>query len=95
MKIVLCTPRVPQCNAYAERFVRTIKEECLSRLIFLSEQHLRTTISIFADYYRHRRNHQGIENKLIEPPASLPNHGPIRCRKEIGEMLHYYYREAA
>ena len=57
VKIVLCPPRVPQCNAYAERFVRSIKEECLSRLIFLSEQHLLTTISTFADYYRHRRNH--------------------------------------
>src|SRR5882762_272871 len=57
-KIVLCPPRVPQCNAYAERFVRSIKEECLSRLVFLSEAHLRTTISCFADYYRHRRNHQ-------------------------------------
>jgi transposase InsO family protein len=60
VKIALCPPRVPQCNAYAERFVRSIKEECLSRLIFLSEQHLRTAISIFSDYYRHRRNHQGI-----------------------------------
>jgi putative transposase len=94
VKIVLCPPRVPQCNAYAERFVRSIKEECLSRLIFLSEQHLRTTISTFADYYRHRRNHQGIENKLIEPPDSWPNQGRIRCRKEIGGMLNYYYREA-
>ncbi|HZM02721.1 MAG TPA: integrase core domain-containing protein [Candidatus Saccharimonadales bacterium] len=95
VKIVLCPPRVPQCNAYAERFVRSIKEECLSRLIFLSERHLRTTISTFADYYRHRRNHQGIENKLIEPPTLLPNHGRVRCQKEIGGMLNYYYREAA
>ena len=95
VKIVLCPPRVPQCNAYAERFVRTFKEECLSRLIFLSEQHLRTTISLFSDYYRHRRNHQGIENKLIVPPESFPEVGRIRCQKQIGGMLNYYYREAA
>jgi transposase InsO family protein len=93
VKIVLCPPSVPQCNAYAERFVRSIKGECLSRLIFLSEQHLRTTISIFGDYYRHRRNHQGIGNKLIVPPESLPNEGPIRCRRQLGGMLNYYYRE--
>ena len=46
VKIVLCPSRVPQCNAYAERFVRSIKEECLSRLVFLSEAHLRTTLSM-------------------------------------------------
>ena len=95
VKIVLCPPHVPQCNAYAERFVRSIKEECLSRLIFLNEQHLRTTISIFSDYYGHRRNHQGIGNKLIVPPASLLEVGCIRCQKELGGMLNYYYREAA
>jgi transposase InsO family protein len=95
VKIVLCPPRVPQCNAYAERFVRSIKEECLSRLVFFSEGHLRKTISIFIGHYRHRRNHQGIENKLIEPPKSLPKTGRILCQKELGGMLKYYYREAA
>jgi transposase InsO family protein len=94
MKLVMCPPRVPQCNAYAERFVRSIKEECLSRLIFLGEAHLRTTISTFINYYRHRRNHQGIGNKLILPPASLLEVGRIRCQKELGGMLNYYYREA-
>lgn len=95
VKIVLCPPRVPQCNAYAERFVRSIKQECLSRLVFLSEKHLRTTLSIFIGHYRHRRNHQGIENKLIQPPELLPKEGRIRCQKELGGMLNYYYREAA
>src|ERR1017187_8778082 len=95
VKIVLCPPDAPQCNAFAERFVRSIKEECLSRLIFLSQQHLRTAISTFVNYYRQRRNHQGIENKLIEPPTSLPEVGHIQCRKELGRMLNYYYREAA
>jgi len=76
-------------------FVRTIKAECLRRLIFLSEQHLRITVSTFVDYYRRRRNHQGIGNKLIEPPVKLPTAGRIRCRKELGGMLNYYYREAA
>ena len=95
VKIVLCPPRVPQCNAYAERFVRSIKQECLSRLVFFSEGHLRKTISIFIGHYGHRRNHQGIENKLIEPQVSLPKVGRIRCQKELGGMLNYYYREAA
>jgi putative transposase len=95
VKIVLCPPRLPQCNAYAERFVRSIKQECLSRLIFLSERNLRTTLSTFVEYYRLRRNHQGIENKLIEPPDNLPTVGRIRCCQELGGMLNYYFREAA
>jgi putative transposase len=95
VKIVLCPPRVPQCSAYAEGFVRSIEEECLSRLIFLSERHLRTTIATFADYYRQRHNHQGIQNKLIEPPKRFLKVGRIRCRNELGGMLNYYYREAA
>ena len=95
VKVVLCPSRVPQCNAYAERFVRSIKEECLNRLVFLSEEHLRTTTSTFIGHYRPRRNYQGIENKLIEPPEFLPKRGRVRCQKRLGGMLNYYYREAA
>jgi hypothetical protein len=47
------------------------------------------------EYYGHRRNHQGIQNKLIEPPKLLPKTGSIECQKELGGMLNYYYREAA
>jgi transposase InsO family protein len=94
VEIVLCPPRVPQWHADAERFVRSIKEECLSRVVFFSEEHLRSTLTIFVDHYRHRRNHQGIGNKLIEPPESLPEVGRIRCQKHLGGMLNCYYREA-
>jgi hypothetical protein len=94
VKIVPCPPRVPQCTAYAERFVRPIKQECLSRIIFPNERHLRA-LSTCVENYRHRRNHQGIENKLIEPPENLPTVGRIRCRKDLGGVLNYYYREAA
>jgi transposase InsO family protein len=54
VKIVLCPPHVPQCNAIAERFARSIKSECLGRLVFLSEGHLRKTIPLFIGHYRHR-----------------------------------------
>jgi hypothetical protein len=67
----------------------------LNRLVILSEEHLRTTISVFIGYYRQRRNHQGIENQLIEPPEFLPKVGRIRCQKQLGGTLNYYYREAA
>jgi len=61
----------------------------------LSEAHFRETLSIYIGHYRQRRNHQGIENQLIEPPEFLPTVGRIRCQKQLGGMLNYYYREAA
>jgi len=56
----------------------------LRRLIFLSEQHLRITVSTFVDYYRRRRNHQGIGNKLIEPPVKAPGRWPHPMPKRAG-----------
>ena len=64
-----------------------MNEECLPRLVFLNEGHLRKTISNFIGHYRHRRNHQGIENKLVEPPVSFPKEGRIRCQKQLVEGL--------
>jgi putative transposase len=64
---VMQTPyQAPNANAYAERFVRSIKEECLSRVIPLGEHHLRRTIAQFVAHYHRERNHQGLENELIE-----------------------------
>ena len=65
---VIQTPfRAPNCNAYAERFVRSIKEECLNRVILLGGRHLRRTIADFVAHYHGERNHQGIDNELIQP----------------------------
>jgi transposase InsO family protein len=94
VNIVLCPPRAPQCNAIAERFVRSIKEECLSRLICFGEVHLRSAISHFVAHYNRQRNHQGRENKLLTPQF-LPIEGQIACEKRLGGMLNYYYRKAA
>jgi integrase-like protein len=94
LKIVLCPPRVPQCNAFAERFVRSIKSECLSRFISFGEAHLRSAASTYVAYYNRARNHQGMENKLLTPQF-LPPDGEIRCEQRLGGMLNYYYRKAA
>jgi len=86
----------PNLNAYAERFVRSIRQECLNRTIPLGERHLRKLVHEYAAHYNTERNHQGIGNRLIEEPrGGLPRDGPIRCRKRLGGMLKYYYREAA
>lgn len=62
----------------------------MSPLLFFAEDNLRKTLSIFSGYCRHRRNHQGIDNKLIEPPEYLPEVGRVRCQKQLGGMLNYY-----
>jgi putative transposase len=84
----------PNCNAYAERFVRSIKEECLARMILFGEGHLRRTIAEFVAHYHGERNHQGIGNELIQSLERPSGQGPVRRRQRIGGMLNYYYRAA-
>ena len=84
-------------NAYAERFVRTIKESCLERIILFGEASLRKAIQEFVDHYHRERNHQGLGNRLIVAPESEMRvlQGSIRRRSRLGGMLNYYYRRAA
>jgi putative transposase len=89
-------PRSPNLNAYAERFVRSIKESCLERMILFGEESLRTAIRNFVAHYHSERNHQGLANRLIVPEAGhLGNTGTIQRRQRLGGMLNYYYRTAA
>jgi putative transposase len=88
--------RSPNLNAYAERFVRTIKESCLNRLILVGERSLRHAVGEFIEHYHHERNHQGRGNQLLFPaPATRRGHGPIACRARLGGLLKYYHRPAA
>ena len=86
-----------QTNAYAERFVRTIKETCLDRMIFFGEDSLRRAINEFVRYYyHHERNHQGLGNRLIDPREEIgATDGSVACRERLGGLLRYYYRQAA
>jgi len=96
IKIIRLPPRSPNLNAFAERFVRSIKDECLSRMIFFGQASLRRAIKHFMAHYHAERNHQGLANLLLQPisaPALLNR--PIRQRQRLGGMLNYYYREAA
>ncbi len=89
-------PRSPNLNAYAERFVRSIKEECLSRVVLLGEGHLRLVVHEYVEHYHRERNHQGLDNQLLErsPPPVNADAAVLR-RERIGGLLNYYYREAA
>ena len=89
-------PRSPNLNAYAERFVRTIKEDCLNRMLFFGEDMLRNTIREFVIHYHEERNHQALDNQLLTKPVrNGDRRGRLRRRERIGGMLNYYFREAA
>ena len=95
VKSVRLPARSPNLNAFAERFVRTIKEECLSKMILIGEGSLRRAVGEFCEHYHRERNHQGLGNRIIEVEFSSNREGKVECRERLGGMLRYYYREAA
>ncbi len=95
-KVLRLPPRSPNLNAYAERFVLSIKQECLERMIFFSEKSLRRAVSAYMVHYHRERNHQGLENRLIERERGVrKGTDEVCCRERLGGMLRYYCREAA
>ena len=93
---VLLPPRSPNLNAHLERFMRSIKDECMSRMIFFGESSLRNAVRQFLEHYHIERNHQGLENQLIDPGEEAGRvGGAVQCRERLGGMLRYYYRTAA
>ena len=88
--------RSPNLTPHIERFMRTIKNECLHRMIFCGEQSLRKAMHEFLVHYHGERNHQGMANRILEPGGKVGQlQGGIKCRQRLGGMLRYYYRNAA
>ncbi len=93
---IIRTPfRAPNANAIAERWIRSIREECLDRIIVLGEGHLRRVLQAYCDYYNRARPHQGIEQRCPVPLERVPHAGPIERRDILGGVLHDYRRRAA
>lgn len=89
-------PRSPNLNAYAERVIRSIQEECTDRMIFFGERALRKALSEYLAHYLRERPHQGLDNRLIEPDErARRDRGDMRCDGRLGGMLKYYYRASA
>jgi putative transposase len=89
-------PSAPNCNAHLERFNGSFKREAADRVIFFGESHLQRVVDEYLDHYHRERNHQGLENKIIEPGKEIGRtSGKIRRRERLGGMFHYYYRDAA
>ncbi len=95
-EVIQLPPMSPNLNAYAKRFVRSIKDECLGKMIFVGQASLRRAVGEYMAQYHEERNHQGLGNELIRPgPRRAANTALIRGRPRLGGMLNYYYRAAA
>ncbi len=93
---ILKTPyRSPKANAYAERWVRSVREECLDRLLIVNEAHLRRVLREYVAYYNEARPHQGIYQRCPIPIEGGRRNGGVKCRDVLGGILHDYHREGA
>jgi len=88
-------PKSPNLNAFAERFVRSIKSKCLERLVLFREKSLRHVVKEYLVHYHAERNHQGIENVIPFPDERLHQPGAVRKQERLGGLLSFYHREAA
>jgi transposase InsO family protein len=95
-EVIRLPPLSPNLNAFAERFVRSIKEECLRKMIFLGQASLRRAIAEYMVHFHEERNHQGLGNGLIREYQDVAaNDATIHRRTRLGGMLSYYHRVAA
>ena len=98
VETVVLPARSPNLNAYAERWVRSVKDDCLSRLILFGEASLRRALREYQAHYHHERNHQGKGNVLLFPSTKTAPPEPdaaVRCQERLGGLLKYYHRAVA
>jgi putative transposase len=93
---VIRTPyRAPQANAFAERWVRSAREECLDHLLIAGERHLRGVMASYVAHDNRARPHQGLDQRCPTPLPAAPKQGAVHRRDILGGLVHEYYREAA
>jgi transposase InsO family protein len=97
IKVIHTPIRAPQANAYAERFVRTVRAECLDWLLILGRRHLEQVLRIYTQHYNRERPHRGLALLAPESPkaAGQPTAGEIKRRDQLGGLIHEYHRAAA
>jgi transposase InsO family protein len=93
-EILLTAYQAPNMNADAERFVRSIKSECLVQMIFMGRESLVRAIAEYAEHYHEERSHQGIGNEIVNG-SKAEGEGDIEARERLGGLLKYYHRRAA
>jgi transposase InsO family protein len=95
IRILRTAFQAPDMNAFAERFVRTIKDECLNKMVFFGEAILRRALREFVEHYHEERPHQGRGNVVLRATTPMPTSGPVIRRERLGGLLSYYHRRAS
>ena len=95
IEAILTNYRAPNTNAHAERWVRSVREECLDHLLIINERHLEHVLQEFSQYYNQARPHQGIDQQSPESANDQSGKGPVQRRDILGGLLHDYFRDAA
>lgn len=95
MEIIRASFRAPNANAFAERWVRSAREECLDHLPIFGERHLHRVLRAHVTFFNHRRPHQGLSQQCPIPLPPPPDTGPVRRVDVLGEIIHGYERRAA
>jgi hypothetical protein len=87
--------RAPNADAFMERWIRLVREECLDKLLIINQTHLRCVMREYVVFFNTARPHQGLEQQIPVPKASSQSHGPVLCRNVLGGIIHNHYRDAA
>src|SRR4030065_457667 len=87
--------RSPDLNGYAERWIRSLRQECLDRIIILNEAHLHWVLQEYVRYYNERRPHRALGLHVPAGPRYYPTEGEVACRRVLGGLVNDYYRKAA
>jgi hypothetical protein len=98
-EVVVTPVRAPTANAYAERWVRTVRAECLDWLLIVNRHHLEQVLRVYVHHYNRHRPHRALELVAPNPPVRLTmlndeGHGAVRRRDLLGGLLHEYRRAA-
>jgi len=94
-EVVLLPPKSPNLNAFMERWFRSLKSESLNRMVFFGKRSLERVVDEYVEHYQGERNHQGLNNELIEPGDEIGHTGDVACRERLGGLLKFYHRRAA
>jgi transposase InsO family protein len=95
IKVIHLPYRAPNANAFAERWIRTVREECLDKVLIINERHLHQVMKDYIVHYNHQRPHQGIDQQTPIPFLTPDSHDKV-CRQDVvGGIIHEYYQKAA
>ncbi|MGH2656078.1 MAG: integrase core domain-containing protein [Actinomycetota bacterium] len=96
-RVILTPVRAPRANAFAERWVRTFRAECLDHLLVTSRRHLDRVLAEYVDHYNRQRPHRGLRLEIPEPRQQHPRSGTLQVRRRdvLGGLIHEYEPAAA